>query len=77
MRSYATPMIADSVNPNAAPSAADFGEITHGNHAVMTSPIISNGNRYASGIILRRRSAIAMCVTQNIANINKTIKKML
>ena len=77
MRSYANPIIADIPNPNAAPIAASRVDIIHGNQAVMTKPMISNGNRYMSGIILRRLSAIVMRMVQNIANNSKTIKKML
>lgn len=68
--------MADNANPHVAPSAAIFGEIGHENQAVIINPMISNGNKYASGIILRRRSAIAICITQKIANTNKNVKKI-
>ena len=69
------PVTAANIYPNAMPIAPDSIFTGHGKNVVIITPIISNGNRYPSGIIRRRRSVFAILYESANAVRIKTAKK--
>lgn len=70
------PTIAAMAYPNTAPATDSAVLHIHGKKCVTTNPININGNKYASGMILRRKSATDMRHAQKIAPINNAPKKV-
>ena len=75
MRSKIIPIIAANAYPKTAPATDSAVVQIHGKKWVIINPININGNKYASGMILRRKSATDMRHIQNAAPINKAPKK--
>lgn len=65
-----------NVYPATAAIAPSDGVTGHGKNWVTTNPISNSGNRYASGIIRRRKSAREIPHAHAAAPANKIIKKI-
>ena len=70
------PTIVANVYPITAPITDSAVEQIHGKKCITINPIKNNGHRYASGIILRRKSATDMRHAQNAAANNNRTKKV-
>ena len=71
------PTIKPKQYPIAPPTTESEIVIGHGKNVAVKSPANKNGNKYTSGIILRRKSAVAMRIAQKIAPIKTNEKNML
>ena len=60
------PTISPRQYPIAPPITESEIVIGHGKKVVVNRPANKNGNKYTSGMILRRKSAVAMRIAQNI-----------
>lgn len=75
--SYSAPMTVVSMYPNVAPITPSDNLVGNiGKNVINISPINISGNRYASGIILRLKSASEICTVQYAATSNRIIKNM-
>ena len=70
------PTIAAMAYPKTAPATDSAVLHIHGKKCVTINPISINGNKYASGMILRRKSATDIRHAQNAAPNNNAPKKM-
>ena len=77
MRSNIKPMINPKQYPIAPPTTESPIVTGQGKNVTVNNPANINGNRYTSGIILRRKSAVAMRKAQKIAPIKTNEKNML
>ena len=75
-RSKINPTINPKQYPIAPPTTESAIVIGHGKKVAVKRPANKNGNRYASGIIRRLKSAVAMRNAQKIAPINTIEKNM-
>lgn len=74
--SKTNPIKAAIIYPKAPATALSAEEIGQGKKLTISKPISKSGNKYASGIILLRKSATEINHAHSKAQINKTIKNI-
>ena len=75
-QSNINPTNADIKYPNVAPIAASVMVVGQLKNAISNNPDSINGNKYASGIIRRRKSATEINIAHIAAHTSKPIKKI-